>query len=383
MRALRLDAGSLAPAEVAAWSELADRAIEPNPFFRPEYVLASVVERHVPVELIVVRDDERWLACMPFRRTRRWRGIPLPSMHPWLKEYSVLSTPLVDRDAVGPAVDAFVAKVHGQRDAAMLVLDQLPSDGPVAAALATATKRQGVLPIVYREYERAAWHRPAAGSTPSTTISAHRRQRLRAKSRKLVERLGAELEVVDRADEPAAWERFLEMEHSSWKGEAGTSLAVKATDAAFFRAMCAGMSRRGALQLRSLEGGGRSVAMECSLKEGDKFLYAFKIAYDPQFQECSPGAVLQSLSLQSYAEGSLLLFDSGAGPDATYANQLWPNRRLIQTLLLPTRAPTAHLLRLALWSEATRLGQWSAATAVRGRGMIRRRRFGAAEGTAS
>ena len=70
LSAVRLDAGSLDAADRAAWSDLADRAVEPNPFFRPEFVLPSVRHHDVPVELIVVRDEtrSRWVACLPVRR---------------------------------------------------------------------------------------------------------------------------------------------------------------------------------------------------------------------------------------------------------------------------------------------------------------------------
>ena len=372
LRALRLDAGALDAADVAAWSELADRAVEPNPFFRPEYVLASVVERREPVELIVVRDHDRWLACMPFRRKSRWRGRPFPCLHPWLPEYSVLATPLVDRHAVGLAADAFVAKIREQRDAAMLVLEQFPPDGPVAAALAAASQRQGVRPIVVREFERAAWRRRPDGSRTNLPVAMGADRQAR-KLRQLARRLDAELEVVDRASEPAAWDRFMEMESSGWKGKAGTALLAKSTDAAFFRAMCAGMSRRGALELRSLEGDGRSVAMECNLKEGDEFLYAFKMAYDAEFDNCSPGAQLQLLWRP---RAGLLLFDRCAPPDNITANQIWPDRRRMQTLLLPTGAPSARLLRLGLSFEATRLGLWSTAKVRSVSDEIRRRRAG-------
>ena len=68
-------------------------------------------------------------------------------------------------------MDAFVAKVHAQRDAGMFVLDQLSADGPVAAALAAAAQKQGVHPIVYRDFERAAWRRRPDSSPPGEALA--------------------------------------------------------------------------------------------------------------------------------------------------------------------------------------------------------------------
>ena len=372
-RALRLDAGALDAADVAAWSELADRAVEPNPFFRPEFVLASVAKRRAPVELLVVRDDDRWLACMPFRRTGSWRRIPLPCLHPWLPEYSYLATLLIDRDAVRAAAEAFVAEARAQRDAAMFVFDMCDPEGPVADALVAAARRLGVPLIVQREFERAAWRRLPDGSEREDSMNEHKRQRLLAKqSRQLARHLDTELEVLDRAGDPAAWETFLAMENSGWKGEQGTALAAKPTDAAFFRAMCAGMSGRGGLELRSLEGGGRSVAMECCLKEGDELIYGFKIAYDAEFSKFSPGAQLQALTLQRFDDVRPLLYDSCAWSENAVHNRIWPDRRRMQVLVLPTVAPVARLLPFWLWIEATARGA---------RDGIRRRRRAATAAT--
>ena len=78
LQGLRLDAGALDVGDLRAWSELADRAAEPNPFFRPEFVLANATERGLPVELVVARDDTRWLLCLPVRRRPPSRHFPFP-----------------------------------------------------------------------------------------------------------------------------------------------------------------------------------------------------------------------------------------------------------------------------------------------------------------
>ena len=72
----------------------------------------------------------------------------------------------------------------------------------------------------------------------------------------------------------------------------------------------------------------------------------------------------------------MTLADSCAGSENFAVNRMWPDRRRMQVLLLPTCAPSARLLRLALWSEATRLGLWSEETGRRVRNEIRRRRLG-------
>ena len=53
----------------------------------------------------------------------------------------------------------------------------------------------------------------------------------------LRELLAPDLRVVDHSKDPEAWERFLALEHSSWKGAWGTAFGSTARDAAFFRRM--------------------------------------------------------------------------------------------------------------------------------------------------
>jgi len=98
-------------------------------------------------------------------------------------------------------VDAFVAKVHAQRDAGMFVLDQLSADGPVAAALAAAAQKQGVHPIVYRDFERAAWRRRPAGSSRARPL-AFRAAAICAGSLVSLASPPGRLEVVDRSGSP-------------------------------------------------------------------------------------------------------------------------------------------------------------------------------------
>ena len=355
-----LDAGELTDDDVRAWNALADRAVEPNPFFRPEFVLASVAHHPGPVELRIVRDGDRWTACMPVRRTARWRPVHLPTLHPWCPAFSLYAAPLVDRDAVEPAVSALVDAVAAEPHAVMLVFDQIDPDGPVAAALAAAAARSGLTPIVFRDFERAAWRRRGDGAPPPEAIGRSSSRRLRRQGRQLARHVGGErLTVVDRSGEPEAWQRFIEIEASGWKGAHGTALASSASDAAFFRAVCEGMHRAGHLQLVALEAGGETLAMECHLVEND-LLYSFRIGFDERFGDFSPGALLQSLVLERFGTQGLNLADSCAAPDHPAMNRMWPDRRRMQVLFLPTRARGARGLRARLHAEelARRARRW-------------------------
>ena len=92
------------------WRALATRAIEPNPFHEPEYLLplARGLGAESSVGLVVARDATGWLACLP-ARAGRWHRIPLRSVATWRSRYSFLGTPLVAPDRSVEAVAALVS----------------------------------------------------------------------------------------------------------------------------------------------------------------------------------------------------------------------------------------------------------------------------------
>ena len=351
LQGLRLDPRALPAVDLAAWSQLADQAAEPNPYFRPEFVLANVIERGAPVELLVVRDDTRWLACLPVRSRPASLRLPVPQLEGLIDEYSLFGMPLIDRGSLGPATDALLDIVRAERRAGVMVLGKFDPDGPVGAAIAAAAMRRGLRPIVYVDEDRAAWRRSSDPGQRGARLNGSDRRELARRARLLSAELGGELELVDRSLESATWEMFLAIENSGWKGEWGTALGSTQADAAFFRRMCAGMSAAGKLKVVALEVGGRTVAMECHLVDGG-VLSSFKIAYDHTFRKFSPGTQLEYRVIEGLYERGLVLADSCAVPNNAHMNRLWPTRRRMQTLLLPTGARVASLLPSAMFARS-------------------------------
>ncbi|CAA9483776.1 MAG: FIG01007789: hypothetical protein [uncultured Solirubrobacterales bacterium] len=347
-----LSSDDIGDAEVRAWSALADRALEPNPFVRPEFVLSNAKASGEAAALLVVREGSHWLALLPVGVGKRWRRTPLPCLIPWLPELAYSATPLIDRDAPGPAIAGLLDLLAAERWSAALVLHPFDPTGPVGAALTTNLGLRSIAPYVYADFERAAIRRRPENTYLSESLSSAGRKKLRSRKRALGRELGGDLVVVDRSTEPAAWDAFLAMEHAGWKGEQGTALASDSRDAAFFRIMCGGMAAGGRLQLLALEGAGRTVAMQCNLVDGSS-LYAFKVAYDEAFARFSPGALLEVEAIELFHDGlgQVELLDSCADPDNALVNRIWPDRRRLQTLVIPTGAPGARLIRPAMGVE--------------------------------
>jgi CelD/BcsL family acetyltransferase involved in cellulose biosynthesis len=338
------------------WSELAALAAEPNPFFEPAYILplARAFGQQGDVRLLVARDSEEWLACLPVHFPRRWHRIPLRSLAIWRGHvlYGLLGTPLVNPDRASESLAALLDGTVAGHSATFSAIEWVAEDGPLAKPFAAALERRSPTPIRFERFERAAlWRRPEQTYLEETLSSKHRRE-LRRQRRKLGEALGGEPELVDRGGEDSAYDDFIALEAAGRKGAHGTVLAAEAGHAAFFKEMCRGYADLGRLQLLELQAGGRTVAAKCNLIAG-KGIFCLKIAYDEKWSSLSPGIQLEIAMLKFFHEESETLFmDSCADPNNAMINRLWPDRRTLSTFVLPAHGVRGRAARTAL--EAAR-----------------------------
>jgi CelD/BcsL family acetyltransferase involved in cellulose biosynthesis len=335
----------LSEAEIGAWRELADRAVSPNPFFDPDFVLPAArgLSSFDRVGIVVVKEGGEWTACMPVRRYARWHRLPLPCVGTWRHRYCLLGTPLLSRDAD----DGVLAIAESMRDApgsAFAALEWLPAEGPIAVEMDEVIPG----PIPFEEMSRATIVRRRQNDYLDGRLKGKHRREFRRISKALEEEVGAPLELVDRAGDPEAVEDFLALETSGWKGRNATALAADPAHAEFFREMAALMAQRGAIELSFLEGGGRIAAARCSLLAGDGS-FCFKICFDEGLKRFSPGRELELRSIDHFHDsGRLQWMDSCADADNEFFNRLWPDRRKLCTVAYRSRSPLGAAARPAL-----------------------------------
>jgi hypothetical protein len=181
MRAELLPLNAITPAELDGWRELAGRALEPNPFFEPDYVLplARGVGELDRVALAVVRDRDAWLACLPVRRCLRWHRVPLPSLSVWRghRLYSLLGTPLLAASDGARSATALVRLLTRAPGTYFAGFDWLAEHGPVYQALRAALAADRVRLLIFERFERAFLRRRPEPDYLADTISAkHRRE---------------------------------------------------------------------------------------------------------------------------------------------------------------------------------------------------------------
>lgn len=336
----------VSPAQLVAWCLLAARAVEPNPFFEPAFVLAAA--RRAGAQrgaLLVVERRGEWLACLPVQP----RGAPpFGALQTWWHPYCFLGTPLVDREHVDEGITALLCAARDRNR--FLALQLVGLDGPIAAAVDRAVAAEGLQVVHDGRFERACVvRRPGE---PRLDLPAKDRRR---RMRRLEEQLG-QVVVRDRSGDPEAVEQFLDLEAAGWKGEIETALVSNPADAKFFREMCAGFADAGRLRMLELRGdSAEPIAMYCDVAAGDA-VFAFKIAFDARYRASGPGIELLTRVVEDFGERSgERLLDSCAASDSDFANGLMPDRReLASRVIGPTGARSGLARRAASAATATR-----------------------------
>ena len=342
----RIPLSAIGEPERTAWRELAERAIEPNPFWDPDFVLPVARGLGAVDEVSVVCEvsGSDWLSALPVRTYPRWNRVPGPWVASWRHPYCLLGTPLIAADRDQGDFEALIGAMRATHRGSLIAGADWISAEVVGSDAEEAPP--GGVPI--ERFSRATLkRRPQPDYLEGRVRGKHRRE-FRRLAKGLEEELGADLELVDRSAEEAGLETFLALEASGWKGRAGTALACDAGHAEFFRESSRALAARGALELLFLESGGKAVAARCSYLAGGAS-FCFKLAFDETLSRFSPGRELELRLIDRFHEaGELEWMDSCAQPTNQVFNRLWPDRRELVSCAYPVGGPFGRAARAAL-----------------------------------
>ncbi len=335
--------GELTAADEDAWRQLAAAAVEPNPFYEPEFVLPAA--NHLPEarDLAILQTGEggEWTACLPIG-SGRWRA-GIRAAAAWRSRYSFLSTPLIRAgaglDAVGDLLDC-ARRLTGRR---IFALEGFAHGGAFSEMLDAQLRDGPRLEAFALTSERALLRRRDDGEY-TAGLRAHHQRELNRLGRRLAEQAGGPVEDLSVSADPDAVQRFLDLESTGWKRQSGTALASSPSDAGFFRAICERFREAGRLELLELRAGGAPVAAKCNLRSGEGS-FAFKIGYDEAYAKFSPGVQLELANLRRFHLSGASWMDSCAEPGNTMINRLWPARRVLRTAVIAPAGPRGQALR--------------------------------------
>jgi CelD/BcsL family acetyltransferase involved in cellulose biosynthesis len=342
-----------------AWADLVNRAIEPNAFLEPGFLIPLVQHcgNKTKIGFLLTWTGTR---MDPRHKLLGLLPLSLPFALPSLfargasHKYAPLGTPLFDKDQGNEALRQMVGWLRQHHPGLTgLMLTHLPKQGLAFAMLSRhATASQNRL-YLFNECERAALARTMApANQPRNLISGKRRKEYRRQRRRLSE--SGEISyrsIRDPAQIRQVAEEFLSLEARGWKGARKTALLMASSDATFFRAMTRSMALEGKCHIDSLDVDGTPVAMGVILESGGKAFY-WKTAYDERLAAFSPGVQLAlELTRIQLASPSVALTDSCAIANHSMINHIWKDRVAMTDVLLPIGSAQGLSFTAGLWRE--------------------------------
>ena len=340
-----------------AWNALALCAAEPNPFHESWYLLPALraLDPKGSAPLLRFEFDGELAGILPLRREARYYRWPIPQLSNWMHGNCFLGAPLVAAGLERQFWRALLAWADAHPRAGLFLhLAQIPLDGPLWSALQAVLAQQDRLAaLVYRE-ERALL---ASTLSPEAyfeeSMSAKKRKELRRQHTRLAE-LG-ELTFERRRDDAhlARWcEDFLALEHSGWKGSAGSALASHQATARLFKEALSGAATHGRLERLTLSLDGEPIAMLVNFLTPPG-AFSYKTAFDERYARFSPGVLIQRENLVMLSHAEVRWCDSCAASDHPMIERIWREKRAVGRVSIAIggklrRALFAKLLRAEL-----------------------------------
>ncbi len=333
----------LAAIAVDRWRALADRALEPNGFYLPDWALAIDASAHGRTNMstlsawsdAVESGAARLIGLMPAISLWRATKIPLPALVS-ADPYGTLCTPLLDREM---ADEAAMRLMRQARDAGAhaLILRDVALEGAVMKTFASVLERGGMRPRLLQPHARACLDATRdSDELLRGALGAKKLKELRRQQHRLAEHGKLSFDVARTpADVARALEIFLTLEASGWKAERGTALAQNAGDAAFIRRAAAGLAEHGQCEIAMLRAGAAPVAAAIMLRHRDRAFY-FKLGIHERFSKFSPGVQLTlEVTRHLCADPAIAMVDSMAAADHPMINPIWRGRLAIGDVLIP------------------------------------------------
>ena len=319
------------------WRDLVARADAPNIFMHPQLLRhagdAYAGTRHVALlAWQTSADRQRLVGVWAFAIRRAPQSIvPNRVLSAPPAPHGYLATPVIDRAHLDATLAAMLDRIAGDgRLPRIVTLDAMSADGDTMQALMRVIALRGSAACVFGRTQRPKLASSLDGKRYlEEALSGSTRKKLRQQRRKLGDKGVLESRRITEPDAVcAAFEDFLRLEASGWKGRQGTALLSDAADAAFARAMIAELAPRGEAAIHTLTLDGRPVSMQVVLRAGAA-AFTWKTAYDETLHDYSPGMLLfEDYTAALLADDGVAYADSCAFDDSGYM-AAWSERQAL------------------------------------------------------
>jgi hypothetical protein len=341
---------------IEAWRALEMRALEPNAYLSPDFVLPAL--KHLepearPIAFMVEApglslDKPYLLAVLLAHVSPGVLAFPLPHLRAYKSRHSYLSGLVLDRELGSAALAALLEHVAAESPSFNGIdFEWLWGDGESYELLRECCERLNMPVQERRTFSRAVLF-PERDREQIEEAAKAELHALRRKVRRLRDQGELRWALAEAKEVPRAAETFMDLEHLGWKGQGGSSLRSSRAGECFFREMSANFASRGRALFVQLLLNDRVIASTSNFSSS-ACGFAFKIGWSPEFAKLSPGVLAELELMRSLARGDpnlpLAFWDSGTN-EGSYLEKLWSSRRRVVTLSIASSWMGAHALRL-------------------------------------
>lgn len=330
--------------EWEALEKLANNALGANPFYDAIFLKAmrGRLIRKQEYHLVlweIIGDEKIAKIAFPVQDRKTKSGNRL--LRAYENEYSPSTTPLIDKTDAGETLSKFSQALDAAIDEHSLVMriGNLCADMPFGEEFLKAIKGLNAHKSVTLNQKRAALF-PENNNTDNATggltgLSSKRQREHRRLSTKLSEMGELKFERVDQfMDVLLRFEEFLLLEVKGWKGRKGTSMQMLKKASVFARQAVTDFASAGKCEIFSLRLDGKAIAIVINFHQ-DGRNYPWKIAFDEDYANRSPGSVLMyHISQELLQRPDFVMADSLAKHGKSWLSNIWHDNTSFKDIIV-------------------------------------------------
>ena len=321
---------------IAAWSDLAREASEPNVFYE-QWFLRPGLAQFAPragLRLFLLWAGEAFhsplLGLLPLGPTSHFGRWPVPHVQNWMHHNSFLGTPLVRKGHEQAFWEQLMQALDDSDWPGFLHINGMTIGGPLDRALrAVCSDQKRRCDLVHSEARALLQSSLGREAYLEATVRGKKRKELRRQAKRLDE-LG-DIQFGHQTDDANLdrWiDEFLQLERRGWKGYGGSALDSSQQTREFFREALVGAAQAGQLERLDIRLAGAPLVMLVNFHSGHGS-FSFKTAFDEAFARFSPGVLLQLENLRLLENPAIAWMDSCAAENHSMIDSLWSGRRHI------------------------------------------------------
>lgn len=320
---------------LAAWAELERRSTEGNPYLSPYFILPALkyLTPGKKVILVTVNQisgiDRHLTGVGVFEYNRGTKNFPLPHMSSYRSPHSYLSGLLVDEQFSEPTLEAFFAffKTFPRNIYGVEFINRT-ANTKLAQQLEIAATNLDHFWFQYDEKQRSILvPKQVDNGYLKTNLSSKMNKNMRRCKKILSEKGMVNWQILfGKQIDAEHIDNFLQLENMGWKNANGSSLLSKPSDESFFREMIKGFAQNDRAFFTELSVNDKVIASTSNLISS-RMGYAFKIGWDPQYAQASPGILNEVEFIEQGASSvsHLEYIDSGA-QEGSFIEKVWTDR---------------------------------------------------------